>query len=170
MPTVPPSSFSHTGTLCLCSQSQSPSTIFLLDDSGPGKRVAAHRCIRYLQESDMYGFFFPILHRAHSAVSVLAKPLTPARKSWMFFTELLLGFKEKPVRKMDLIPFRGADHFYALRESAGETHIPTCTWLRLAWGRHLCTVCGSTFSITGPANCQTATKSQGTALKPFCLG
>lgn len=126
----PPSSFSHTGTpcpFCLCSQSQSPSTIFLLGDSGPGKHVAAHRCIRYLQESDMYGFFFPILHRARSAVSVLAKPLTPARKSWMFFTELLLGFKEKPVRKMDLIPFRGADHFYALRESAGETHIPTCT-------------------------------------------
>lgn len=62
--------------LCLRSQSPKPTqserrfhlsrpTVFLLDDTaGTSKQIAAPGCIRYLEDSDIYGSccFLPVLH------------------------------------------------------------------------------------------------------------
>lgn len=59
----------------------------------------------------------------------------------------------------------GTDQFCALRGTAGEMCISTCTWLHIASGRHLCLPPPP--CITLPAHCQITTKSGGTAFRCF---
>lgn len=118
-------------------------TVFLLDD----RAATANR----LQRQDVSAIsrnltFMGLVFLPHFCIDSFQLSLSlhhtwqlSGKKKFEVLTELLLDLKKsRSEKKGILILLCGVDQICALGDTTGEMCICTCTWLHIAWGRHLC--------------------------------